>query len=40
MAQNQITSEQYIGFLKKKQFPEKRKVNIGKVASFVFLLLL
>lgn len=39
MARNQITIEQYIGFLKKREFPEKRKVNIGKVISFVFLLL-
>ncbi|MBR3845186.1 MAG: carbohydrate ABC transporter permease [Clostridia bacterium] len=39
MARNQITLEQYIGFRKKKEFNEKRKVNIGKIASFVFLLL-
>ena len=39
MARNQITLEQYIGFRKKKQFPEKRKVNLGKIVAFVFLLL-
>lgn len=39
MARNQITLEQYIGFRKKKQFPEKRKGNLGKIIAFVFLLL-
>ena len=28
MARNQITVEQYIGFRKKQEFGEKRKVNI------------
>ena len=39
MARNQITSEQYIGFLKKKDFREKGKFNIGKVVSFAVLLI-
>ena len=39
MARNQITLEQYIGFRKKKEFGEKKKVNIGKVVSFAFLLI-
>ena len=39
MARNQITLEQYIGFRKKKSFGEKRKINVGKVVSFAFLLL-
>ena len=39
MARNQITLEQYIGFLKKQSFGEKRRVNVGKIVSFAFLLL-
>lgn len=39
MARNKITLEQYIGFRKKKSFGEKRKINVGKIISFAFLLL-
>ena len=39
MARNKITLEQYIGFRKKKEFGEKRKINVGKIVSFTFLLL-
>ena len=38
MARNQITLEQYIGFRKKQEFKEKRKVNITKVVAFCVLL--
>ena len=38
MARNQITLEQYIGFRKKKGFVQDKKVNIGKIIAFTFLL--
>ena len=38
MAHNQITSEQYIGFRKQKEFVGKRKVDIGRIIAFVLLL--
>ena len=38
MAHNQITSEQYIGFRKQKEFVGKRKVDIGRIVAFVLLL--
>ena len=37
MAHSKITLEQYIGFRKKHAVKEKKKVNVGKVISFVFL---
>ena len=39
MARNKITLEQYIGFRKKRMFGDKRRVNMAKVFSFVFLTL-
>lgn len=38
MANSKITLEQYIGFRKKHAVKEKKKINIGKVIAFVFLL--
>ena len=37
MASNKITLEQYIGFRKKLAVKEKKKINIAKILSFVFL---
>lgn len=39
MARNQITLEQYIGFRKKKEFKEKKRINIGAIVAFTILLL-
>ena len=39
MAHSKITLEQYIGFRKKHAVKEKKKVNVGKVISFIFLAL-
>ena len=37
MASNKITLEQYIGFRKKHAVKEKKKINIAKILSFIFL---
>ena len=39
MANSKITLEQYIGFRKKHAVKEKKKINVGKLISFIFLAL-
>ena len=39
MAHSKITLEQYIGFRKKHAVKEKKKINVGKLLSFIFLAL-
>ena len=39
MAHSKITLEQYIGFRKKHAVKEKKKINVGKLISFIFLTL-
>ena len=39
MARQQITLEQYIGFRKQKELGTKKKINVSRIAAFVFLLI-
>ena len=38
MARNRVTQERFLGYLKKKNFMEKRSINLVKVFAFVFSL--